>query len=81
MVVDDQVGELGPAVLDVVALLDDVPKQGLSRGAGGTVVERLDGTTMLVEFSDDAGRAYAITILSPRRIAGAAHRPRGCLKR
>lgn len=50
-----------PAVLDVVALLGDLPAEGLERGQVGTVVEPLDETTVLVEFTDDQGRAYAIT--------------------
>ena len=49
-----------PSVLDVVALLTDIPAQGLARGQVGTVVEELDESTSLVEFSDDDGRAYAI---------------------
>ncbi len=49
-----------PAVLDVVALLSDLPAEGLSRGQVGTVVERLDEQSLLVEFSDDQGRAYAV---------------------
>ncbi len=49
-----------PATLDVVALLADVPVAGLARGQVGTVVETLDDKTLLVEFSDDDGRAYAI---------------------
>jgi hypothetical protein len=49
-----------PAVLDVVALLADVPADALARGQVGTVVELLDNETVLVEFSDDQGRAYAI---------------------
>jgi hypothetical protein len=48
------------SVLDVVALLADVPGQSLSRGQVGTVVELLDGKTALVEFSNDDGRAYAV---------------------
>jgi hypothetical protein len=47
--------------LDVVALLTDLPTQRLARGQVGTVVEQLDERTLLVEFSDDQGRAYAIT--------------------
>ena len=47
-----------PALLDVVALLDD--RDGLARGQVGTVVELLDGNTALVEFGDDGGQAYAI---------------------
>ncbi len=49
-----------PAVLDVVALLTDVPAEGLARGQVGTVVEALDEKAVLVEFSDDQGRAYAV---------------------
>ena len=48
------------AVLDVVALLADAPADGLARGQVGTVVELLDSQTVLVEFADDEGRAYAI---------------------
>jgi hypothetical protein len=50
----------GPSVLDVVALLTDLPTQRLARGQVGTVVEQLDDKTSLVEFSDDQGRAYAV---------------------
>jgi hypothetical protein len=50
-----------PSVLDVVALLADLPAQRLARGQVGTVVEQLDDKTLLVEFSDDQGSAYAIT--------------------
>ena len=49
-----------PSVLDVVALLADIPTERLARGQVGTVVESLDERTVLVEFSDDEGRAYAI---------------------
>jgi hypothetical protein len=48
------------SVLDVVALLADVPATGLARGQVGTVVETLDKDNVLVEFSGDDGRAYAI---------------------
>jgi hypothetical protein len=43
-----------------VALLTDVPVQGLARGQVDTVVEPLDDKALLVEFSDDQGRAYAV---------------------
>jgi uncharacterized protein DUF4926 len=49
-----------PSVLDVVALLTDIPAQRLARGQVGTIVEQLDSTTLLVEFSDEQGRAYAV---------------------
>jgi len=46
--------------LQTVALLADRPAAGLARGQVGTVVEELDASTLLVEFSGDDGRAYAI---------------------
>ena len=49
-----------PALLDVVALLTELPARRLARGQVGTVVEKIDDETLLVEFSDDHGRAYAI---------------------
>jgi hypothetical protein len=49
-----------PSLLDVVALLTDLTSQQLARGQVGTVVEHLDDRTLLVEFSDDQGRAYAV---------------------
>lgn len=48
------------ALLDTVVLLSDMPAHGLVRGQVGTVVEALDQETLLVEFSDDEGRACAI---------------------
>jgi hypothetical protein len=50
----------GPSVLDVVALLTDLPALRLARGQVGTIVEPLDDKTFLVEFSDYQGRAYAV---------------------
>jgi hypothetical protein len=50
----------GPSLLDVVALLSDLPAQRLARGQVGTIVEQLDDRISLVEFSDEQGRAYAI---------------------
>ncbi len=49
-----------PSLQDVVALLTDLPGQRLARGQVGTVVEQLSDKILLVEFSDDQGRAYAI---------------------
>ena len=49
-----------PSLLDVVALLADLPSHGLARGQVGTIVELLDEENVLVEFSDEQGRAYAI---------------------
>lgn len=57
-----------PAQHDVVALLTDLPAKQLARGQVGTVVEILDSDTVLVEFSDDDGRAYAIVPVSTSQV-------------
>jgi hypothetical protein len=49
-----------PELLDVVALLTDRRADGLARGQVGTVVELLESGAVLVEFSDDDGRPYAV---------------------
>jgi Domain of unknown function (DUF4926) len=50
-----------PKINDVVALLSDETEAKLARGQVGTVVEELDANHVLVEFSDDESKAYAIT--------------------
>jgi hypothetical protein len=52
-----------PKLLDVVALLEDIPNHGLRRGQVGTVVEELAPGVFEVEFSDDTGRTYALLAL------------------
>ena len=63
-----------PRLLDVVALLSDVPAHGLTRGQVGTVVELLDGAYE-VEFSDDEGKTYAELALGPDPLLVLHHRP------
>ncbi len=46
--------------LDVVALLENLPGDGLLRGQVGTVVEILTPDNFLVEFSDHRGHTYAL---------------------
>ena len=58
-------------ILAVVALLEDLPDRGLTRGQIGTVVEHLerDGEqALLVEFSDEQGRTYAMIDLRPDQL-------------
>jgi hypothetical protein len=62
-------------VLDVVALLVDMPERGLVRGQVGTVVERLDEGVFEVEFSDDEGRTYAELALNAIDLLVLHHRP------
>lgn len=44
----------------MVALRADQPRHGLARGQVGTVVEALAPGVSEVEFSDNAGRTYAL---------------------
>lgn len=63
-----------PRLLDVVALLSDVPAHGLVRGQVGTVVELLDDAYE-VEFSDDEGKTYAELALTPDQLLVLHHQP------
>jgi hypothetical protein len=47
-------------IFNVVALLRDLPQEGLVRGQVGTVVELLSPTAALVEFADNDGCTYAM---------------------
>jgi hypothetical protein len=47
------------SLFDIVALLQDLPQEGLRRGQVGTVVEYLAPEVFEVEFSDNDGRTYA----------------------
>jgi Domain of unknown function (DUF4926) len=53
-----------PKLNDVVALLADATQAKLARGQVGTVVDLLSPSQVLVEFSDDDGKAYSIVPLS-----------------
>jgi len=58
-------------LLAVVALTEDMPNEGLTRGQIGTVVEELerDGEhALLVEFSDEQGQTYAIATVRPQQL-------------
>lgn len=50
-------------MLSVVALLEDLPEQGLVRDQVGTVVEDVAPGVYEVEFCDDGGRTYALACL------------------
>jgi hypothetical protein len=64
-----------PETLDVVALLAARPAENLARGQVGTVVESLDAKTVLVEFSDNDGRAYAVAPVSVSELLVLHHVP------
>jgi len=62
-------------LLSVVALLEDLPQNGLLRGQVGTIVEHLAPGTYEVEFSDDAGRTYATLALRADQLIQLRHEP------
>jgi hypothetical protein len=58
-------------LLALVALTEDLPDQRLTRGQIGTVVEHLErggDRPLLVEFSDEQGRTYAMVPLRPEML-------------
>jgi hypothetical protein len=61
--------------LSVVALLEDVPRQGLVRGQVGTVVENVAPGVYEVEFSNDNGRTYASLALRSDQLMRLHHEP------
>lgn len=68
---------LMPAVklLDVVALLEDKPTEGLAAGHVGTVVELFSPDAFEVEFLDATGRTFALTELKRDEILVLKHEP------
>jgi hypothetical protein len=62
-------------LLDVVALLEDLPEIGLYRGQVGTIVEEYEPEVFEVEFSDTTGRAYAIETLKASQLMILYHQP------
>ncbi len=55
-------------LLDVVALIEALPAEGLRRGEVGTVVEEWKDGVFEVEFSDNSGKAYAFVALRPDQL-------------
>jgi Domain of unknown function (DUF4926) len=62
-------------LLDVVALLEDLPTVKLYRGQVGTIVEEYEPGVFEVEFSDLNGRAYAIETLNAHQLLVLYHQP------
>ena len=61
--------------LSVVALLEDLPEEGLVRGQVGTVVESWAPGVYEVEFCDDNGKAYAMVALKAEQLMRLHHEP------
>lgn len=62
-------------LLDVVALTQDVPTQGLARGQVGTIVEDLGNAAYEVEFADEDGHTYAMATLRSEQLIVLHYRP------
>lgn len=62
-------------LLDVVALLVDLPEFGLRRGEVGTLVEHLAPGVWLVEFSDNSGEEYAMVELHSNQLMKLFYEP------
>ena len=62
-------------LMDVVAILHDVPAKGLSQGQVGTVVEELGSGMFEVEFADLGGHAYALAPLMKQDVMILHHEP------
>ena len=58
----------GIDIHSVVALLEDLPDEGLVRGQVGTVGENWAAGVYEVEFADDSGRAYAMIALRAEQL-------------
>jgi hypothetical protein len=55
-------------LLDVVALIEDLPAESLPRGSVGTVVEQWEDGVFEIEFSDDSGEAYAFAAVPAAKL-------------
>ncbi len=62
-------------LLDVVALLDDKPEEGLVAGQVGTVVEVLAPGVFEVEFLDSSGRTAGLAELRREELLALKHEP------
>lgn len=58
------------SLLDVVALLRDIPNEGLRAGMKGTVVDIHQSPNLAyeVEFCDERGRTIALVALLPNQV-------------
>ncbi|MPZ46615.1 MAG: DUF4926 domain-containing protein [Betaproteobacteria bacterium] len=62
-------------LLDVVALMDDLPEHGLARGQVGTIVEVLAPDAYEVEFCDEQGQTYASVGIQADKLMVLRYRP------
>jgi len=55
-------------IYDLVALLEDLPAEGLKRGQVGTIVEIWEPGVYEVEFADTHGVTYAMVALRAEQL-------------
>lgn len=67
--------DLSLRLLDVVALLENLPELGLYRGQVGTIVEVYEPGVFEVEFSDLQGKTYALETLIDKQVMALHHQP------
>lgn len=62
-------------LLDVVALIKDLPEQNLYKGQVGTIVEVYEPDFFEVEFVDLQGKTYAIETISSSQLMQLYYQP------
>lgn len=62
-------------LLDVVAMLEDMPSQHLLKGQMSTVVDELDDRSVSVKFGNLDGEAYALTLFAVVMLMAPPHSP------
>ena len=55
-------------LLDVVALLENIPNSGLYKGQVGTIVDIYEPDVFEVEFCDLKGKTYALKTLTTNEL-------------
>jgi len=62
-------------LLDVVALTEDLPQKGLTKGQVGTIIEQLAPQVYEVEFSGLDGKMYASAAVPEKLLIRLLHEP------
>jgi hypothetical protein len=62
-------------LLDVVALIQDLPTLSLCKGQVGTIVEVYEPNVFEVEFVDLQGKTYAVETLNASQLMQLYHQP------
>jgi Domain of unknown function (DUF4926) len=63
------------ALLDIVALVEDLPEYGIYRGQVGTVTDIVAPDVYEVDFSDTSGQTFAELNLTSQQLMVLLHEP------